>query len=439
MAWYVSGSLMFGMIVCGIALGLPVAFAFLVANIVGVLLFMGGLAGIPQLVDNATGLLTSFVLIPLPMFLLMGELFFHSGLALRVFDAIDKLLGRLPGRLSYLAVAGGAVFSTLTGSTIANTAMLGTLLVPEMNLRGYKTYMSVGPILGTGGLAMIIPPSGLAVLLGTIAIIDISALLIAGLIPGFILATLYGGLIFLQVKLDPEAAPQYPVEPIRLRTKITLVGTNILPMGLILFAVVGLIIMGITTPSEAAAFGVLGVAIVAACFRSLTFGTIKKSLIGTLRVAGMAFLILMGASTFSQILSVSGASSGLIAWAGSLELSPLGMLILMFVVILILGTLMDSLSIMLLTIPIFFPLAESLGYDAIWFGIIMLLGLEMSLTTPPFGILLYIMLGVAPQGTTLPQVAGAAAPFLICDLILVALLIAFPLLALYLPRVMVGQ
>ena len=157
-----------------------------------------------------------------------------------------------------------------------------------------------------------------------------------------------------------------------------------------------------------------------------------------MKVSGMTFLILMGASTFSQILSVSGATSGLVNWATGLSLPPLGMLVLMFVVVLILGTLMDSLSIILLTVPIFFPLSKALGYDPIWFGIIMLMGLEMSLTTPPFGILLYIMLGVAPKGTTLLQVAGAAVPFLLCDLILVILLVAFPMLALYLPRLAQG-
>ena len=438
MTWYGAGLLMFGMIVIGIALGFPVAFAFLIANVIGVLIFMGGPAGVPQLVDNATTLLTSFVLIPVPLFLLMGELFFHTGLALRVFDAFDKLLGRLPGRLSYLTVIGGSVFSTLTGSTMANTAMLGSLLVPEMNRRGYKTYMSVGPILGTGGLAMIIPPSSLAVLLATIALIDISALLIAGLLPGLVLASLYGGLIWLQLKLDPDAAPQYDVEKTAPLEKVRLFAVNVMPMFLVIFAVVGLIIMGITTPSEAAAFGVLGVIIVAAAFRCLNWDSVQKSLLGTTKVTGMAFLILMGASTFSQILSVSGATAGLVGWATGLDLPPLGMLILMFVVVLILGTLMDSLSIMLLTAPIFFPLSKALGFDPIWFGIIMLMGLEMSLTTPPFGILLYIMLGVAPKGTTLLQVAGAAVPFLICDAILVALLIAFPMLALYLPRLAQG-
>ena len=166
----------------------------------------------PLLVSNAVDSVAMFALIPVPLFIIMGELFFHTGLAVRVFDALDRCFGRLPGRLSYITVAGGTIFATLSGSTMANTAMMGSLMVPEMTKRGYKSHMSMGPILGTGGLAMIIPPSALAVLLASLAEIDIGGLLIAGVIPGLILAGLYSVLIYIQVKIDPEAAPEYTVE-----------------------------------------------------------------------------------------------------------------------------------------------------------------------------------------------------------------------------------
>ena len=193
------------------ALGVPEAIAFLITNIVGVMVFAGGIPGMLQIVENSIGLITSYTLAPVPLFILMGALFFHTGLAQRVFDALDKLLGRLPGRLAYLTVGGGTIFSTLTGNTIANTAMLGSLLVPEMRKRGYNNSLSLGPIIGTGGLAMIIPPSGLAVLLGSIANIDVGKLLIAGLVPGVILAMMFVVLITIQLRLDPESAPAYDV------------------------------------------------------------------------------------------------------------------------------------------------------------------------------------------------------------------------------------
>ncbi len=160
----------------------------------------------------------------------MGEIFFHTGLGNRMFTAIDKLLGRLPGRLSYVTVMGGTAFSTLSGSSMGSTALLGSLMVPEMNRRGYKTHMSIGPILGTGGLAIIIPPSALAVLLATLAQIDVGALLIAGVIPGLILAGFYIATIWLQTKLDPSAAPAYDVEPMSLGAKLSLLVREVVPM-----------------------------------------------------------------------------------------------------------------------------------------------------------------------------------------------------------------
>lgn len=415
-------------------LGVPVAFAFLAANIVGALLIMGGFEGLLQLVDNSTSLITSFTLVAIPMFVLMGALLFHSGLALRVFDTLDTLFGRIPARLSYLTVAGGATFSTLTGSTMANTAMLGSLMVPEMSRRGYKTHMSIGPIIGTGGLAMLIPPSALGVLLGSLAQIDIGALLIAGLIPGIVLALLYCLTIWLQARIDPDAAPAYAADVVDTRTKLLLFAKNILPLGIVIFCVVGFIILGIATPSESAAFGALSVVGLAAAMRCLTWDALKKSLAGTVEVTAMVFLLVIASSVFGQLMAFSGSSTALVDWAMDFEAAPLVKLLLMFATLLLLGMFMDQISIMLLTIPIFFPLAATLGFDPVWFGIIVLLAMEMSLSTPPFGLLLFLMQGVAPAGTTLGQVALAATPYLFCDLVLMVLLILFPALALYLPQ-----
>ena len=435
MHWVEAAALMIGLVLVFMGLGMPVAFAFLAADIVGSLIFIGGGAGIVQLVSNAFSSVTTFALAPVPLFLIMGELFFHTGLARRMFDAIDSLLGRLPGRLSFLTVASGTSFATLSGSSMASTALLGSLMIPEMTRRGYKKLMSIGPILGTGGLAMLIPPSALAVLLGTLARIDIGALLIAGVLPGLILALLYAILILVIVKLDPSAAPQYDVETVPWSRRIRLIITDVLPMGFVVFLVIGLILLGWATPSEAAEFGAVGVLLLAAAYRCLTWEALVKSLNGAVRVTVMAFMIILGSSTFSQLLAYSGASSGMISWATGIEASPLAMLLVMFAVLLVLGMFMDQLSMMLLTVPIFFPLAEAMGFDLIWFGVIILLALEISFTTPPFGLLLFVMKGVAPPDTTMTDIYKAALPFIGCSILLVVLLILEPEIALFLTRI----
>jgi tripartite ATP-independent transporter DctM subunit len=434
--WYAAGALLLGLIVGLMMLGVPVAITFMATNVVGTLVFIGGVRGLTQVVDNSTALITTFQLVPVPLFILMGALFFHSGLAVRVFDALDKLFGRLPGRLAFLTVAGGATFSTMTGSSMANTAMLGSLMVPEMQRRGYSWRMSLGPILGTGGLAMIIPPSNLAVLLASVASIDVGRLLVSGVIPGFLLALLYAGMIAVQVLLDPTGAPSYEVARAAWRDKLRAVAVNIVPMSVVVFMVVGLIVLGVATPSEAAAFGVLGVLILAAAFRLLTWKAITLSLESTVKVAGMVFFIIISSSVFSQLVAYSGASAGLLRWATSFEVSVTVMLLSMFAVLVLLGMFMDPVSMILISVPIFMPLVAVMKLDPVLFGLFVLLVLEMSQTTPPFGLLLYIMLGVAPKGTTLAQVATAAFPFLVCDAILLVLLLLFPAIALYLPGLM---
>ena len=441
MEWFEALFFLLGMILFFMFLGIPVALSFLAANMIGAAYFMGGngtLAvqmsrGIGQLANNAIPTVTSFNLMPVPMFLLMGEIFFFTGLANRMFGAVDKLMGRLPARLSFVTVAGGTAFATLSGSSMGSTALLGSLMVPEMQKRGYKKHMAIGPILGTGGLAMLIPPSALAVLLATLAELDIGALLIAGVIPGLMLAGLYVILILGMALLDPNAAPSYEVDPIGWGERLKLIFMDILPMVSIVIGVILVIMFGVATPSESAAFGCLGVVLLAALYRSLTWDGIVKSVTGALKVTTMALLIIFGSATFSALLAFSGASSGLINWATGFDVAPITMLLVMFGILLVLGMFMDQLSMMLLTVPIFFPLAQTLGFDLIWFAVIVLLALEISFTTPPFGLLLFVMKGVSPPDTKMRDIYVAALPFIGCSILLVVLMIIFPGIALWLP------
>ena len=435
--WFESLGILIGLLLVMMSIGMPVGIAFMATNLIGAMLFAGGTAGVIQIVDNSTDLITSFVLSPIPMFVLMGCIFFHSQLATRVFDGVDKVIGNVRGRLSYLTVAGGTLFSMLTGSTMANTAMLASTMAPEMTRRGYSFSMSMGPILGTGGLAMLIPPSSLAVLLASLAGIDVGKLLVAGIVPGFLLALLYVGVVFIGTRLNPAGAPAYDLEakPTRAETLRALL-VSVLPMTGVIVFVVMLILFGIATPTEAAAFGVLGVMVLALTYRRLNWSVIRKSLNDSVTTTGMLFFILINSTVFSQLLAMSGASGGMIRWVLGSELSPGMIIFLMLLVLLFLGMLMDSISIMLITVPIFFPLVATLQFDPIWFAVIVLVALEMGLTTPPFGMLLFIALGFAPKGTKMSQVAAAASPYLGCDAILIGLVALFPGIALALPRLM---
>ncbi len=433
MEWYWAVALLFGLIVALMLVGMPIAMAFLASNIVAAWLFMGGTLGIAQMLNSGFGAMTSFALVPIPMFLLMGDLFYHTGLAARMFNAIDRLMGNVPGRLAYVTGIGGTGFAALSGSSMGSTALLGSLMVPEMMRRGYSKYLSMGPIMGTGGLAVIIPPSALAVLLATLGRGDVGALLLAGVVPGVLLALLYAGLIFGWTVVAPGAAPAYSVAAASLGEKARLVLVDIVPMFAVIVIVIGIMVAGYATPTEAAAVGCLAVMVLAACYRALSWASFRRAVDAALRVTVMAFLIILGSATFSQILAFSGASSGLIAWATKFDVAPLGMLLLMIGIIFFLGCFMDQLSMMLLTAPVFFPLAKTLGFDLTWFGLIMLLALEVGYTTPPFGLLLFVMKGVAPAGTTMREIYLAATPFIACVLLVIALIIAFPPLATWLP------
>jgi len=432
--WYWAAAILFGLGVGLMMLGIPVAIAFFATNLVAAVLFMGGGSGIAQVINNGFGAMTNFPLVPIPMFLLMGELFFHTGLAGRCFNAADKLLGNVPARLSFVTLIGGTAFAGPAGSSMGACALLGSLMVPEMTRRGYSKYLSIGPIMGVGGLAVIIPPSALTVLLATLGRTDVGDLLIAGIIPGFVLAAMYGVLIYGWTVFDPKAAPGYSAKPVPRREKIRLVFVDVIPMvGVIVFSVL-IMLTGWATPTEAAALGAVSVIALAACYGELTWKAFVRSIDGALRVTVMAFLIIFGSATFAQVLAFTGASSGLMHWALDFDLSPVGMLLVMIGVLIFLGCFMDQLSMMLLTAPIFFPLAKTLGFDLTWFGLIMLLALEIGYTTPPFGLLLFVMKGVAPPGTSMRDIYLAGLPFVACVFLLIALIIVFPPIATWLPN-----
>ncbi len=338
--------------------------------------------------------------------------------------------------MSLLAVGGGTLFAALSGSAMAGAAMLGSVLVPEMEKRGYKKPMSLGPILGSGGLAIMIPPSALGVLLAALGRFSVGRFLIAIIIPGLIMAILYGTYIIGRCWLQPQLAPSYAVRPTSLLDKIRATLRYVLPLSSIVFLVVGLIFLGIATPTEAAALGALGCLVLAFIYRGLSWEILKISITGTLQVTIMMLMILTGSTAFAQILAYTGASQGLVEFALSIPLPPICVLIAMQIVLLIMGTFMEPLTIMMVTLPIFMPIVEKLAFNPLWFGAIMLLNMEMATTSPPFGLVLFVMKGVAPPGTTMGDIYKAGIPFLACDAVAMALMMAFPGLVLWLPGLM---
>ena len=478
MEWYLALILLLGTVCVAMFLGMPVAFAFFAANVLGTALFINGDIGLvlmPMEVHNAI----KFTLAPIPLFLLMGEILLQTGVAFKAIGAIDRLIARVPGRLSVVSIVGGTVFSSLSGSTIANTAILGSVLLPDMMKRGYQPSIAMGPIMAVGGIAMLIPPSALAVLLASLAEQSVAQLLIAGIVPGFLMAVLFFAYVVGRCIANPLLAPSYTPDDSELDRPIT-VALNfrgqarwtwryegrhrrrvnrmlpfflyILPLFIIFIVVVGSIFYKIAAPTEAAALGCL--AALGACYffrlfknkikisgidgADFTWRAIAKSLIETAKINTMILFIIAGSLVFSQALSNSGATDGLLRQVTALDLTPLAVVIIMMVVLLFLGAFMDQVSMLLLTLPFFLLGTQSLvvvfDIDVIWLMVLMLITMEISLLTPPFGLLLYVMKGVAPFDVTLGQVVKSAMPFVLIELFVLALLIAMPEVATWLPK-----
>lgn len=415
---------------------MPIAFCFLVICSLGMYTYFGGLKGIEQLTISMYTTCNRFILLPLPLFIFMGEVMFHSGIAPVLINVLDKWLGRLPGRLGLLAVAAGTLFSTLTGTSLASVAMLGSALSPEMEKAGYKKPMSLGPILGSGGLAMMIPPSSLAVFLGAIAEVSIGKILIAIIIPGLLMAVAYAAYIVVRCWRDPSVAPSYEVVRVPLSEKISETAKYVLPQGIVIFLVVGVIFLGIATPSEAGATGALGTVMVASFYGRMSLKVLKPALLGTVVVTGMIFLIIAGATAFSQILAYSGATQGLSGLVTELPVAPIVIIIMMMLVVLFLGAFMDVVAIMMVTLPIFMPVIHELDFNPVWFCVLFLLNIEMAMTTPPFGMSLFVMKGVASKNVKMMDIYKAVIPFLVLDLLVMVLIIFCPALALWLPALM---
>jgi tripartite ATP-independent transporter DctM subunit len=436
MSWQAAAWLMLGGSTALLFLGLPVALSFLVINLIGAWLFLGGEAGLIQFARNSVGSVASFSLTPIPLFILMGEVLFHTGLAVKVIDGVERLIRQVPGRLAVVAVVAGTVFSAISGSTIATTAMLGSLMLPVMLSRGYHPTMATGPLMAIGAVDMLIPPSALTVLLGSLANISISKLLIGGVMPGLVLSLAFVIYIIGRVKLNPALAPSSAFTEYRGWQKLQPFVQYVIPLVSIFVVVVASMSAGWATPTESAAIGAFFTIVLASLYGALSMKNLLAALRGTAAISGMILFIIVGATTFSQILSFSGASNGLVEMISGLGLSPMQVIAAMMLLLIFLGLFVEQVSMMMITLPIYMPLVMKYGVDPVWFGVMFLICMQLGLLLPPHGLLLMTMKGVAPPEVRMGHIFQAVLPYIAMSLLVLALVFCVPAVATWLPKVL---
>jgi tripartite ATP-independent transporter DctM subunit len=439
MTWWQSLLMLFGLLSVLLLVGLPAGFAFLAINLVGAVVYLGGEAGLMQVVRNGVASLTNFSLTPIPFFILMGEVLFHTGLAMKAIEAFDRAIRGVPGRLAVVAIVAGTVFSAISGSTVATTALLGGLLLPEMLRRGYHPRLAMGPIMGIGGVDMLVPPSALTVLLGSLASISISGLLIAGVVPGLLMAVMFIGWIVFTAKRRPEWAPVAEREPVEGWERWRPLVVHVTPLVMIFLLVIVAMSAGWATPTESAALGALATILVCLLYRSLSWAALVKALMGTTAISGVILFIILGATTFSQILSFSGATNGLVSMIQGSGLPGWAVLAGMIAILLLLGCFVDQVSMMLITLPFFMPLVLHFAWDPLWFGVIYLICMQLGLLTPPFGMLLFTMRSVAPKEIPTSEIFAAVTPYVVMGMLMIALVLAVPEVATGLPKWLLGK
>ncbi len=414
--------------------GAPIYLAFLGAILIGIY-FIIGPAGFPMFANSILDTATTTSLASIPLFILMGELLFRSGTMDVLFDSIDKLVGKVKGRQYVLVVVLSAVFGALSGVAMAVAAMLGRAIMPGMQERGYDRGIAAGLIIGGASLAPIIPPSLLAIIVGSLADVSIAKLLIAGVIPGLLIGGIFLVYTFVRIAINSSLAPENVTgergEVTNGDKMIAIVKT--LPFMIVMFSVMGFIMLGIATPSESAATGVVGSLITAAIYRKLSIKMIWASLLAAVTVSAMILVIMAMSKMFTQLLAFTGATSQLVNLVVNLGYAPIIMLLIMLAVPFILCMFIDTIAVILLTIPIYQPVVNALEFDPVWFWLLFLVNITLGAITPPFGYTLFAFKAVVPE-MSISDVYRATWPFVALFIVGIMMIIAFPSIATWLPN-----
>tara|TARA_B110000090_G_scaffold130036_1_gene143476 strand:- start:12273 stop:13586 length:1314 start_codon:yes stop_codon:yes gene_type:complete len=414
--------------------GAPIFLAFLTAILAGVY-FIIGTFGFPMFINSVYDTATTTSLASIPLFILMGELLFRSGTMDVLFESIDKLIGKVKGRQYVLVVVLSAVFGALSGVAMAVAAMLGRAIMPGMQNRGYDRKIAAGLIIGGASLAPIIPPSLLAIIVGSLADVSIAKLLIAGVIPGLFIGGIFLVYVFVRIGIDASLAPANLTgerAEVSAGEKVFAI-VRTLPFIIVIFSVMGFIMLGIATPSESAATGVIGSLLTAAIYRKLSIKMIWSSLMAAITVSSMILVIMAMSKMFTQLLAFTGATTELVNLVANLGYSPTVMLIIMLAVPFVLCMFIDTIAVILLTIPIYQPVVTALELDPVWFWLLFLINITLGAITPPFGYTLFAFKAVVPE-MSISQVYRATWPFVALFLLGIAMIIIFPGIATWLPN-----
>lgn len=379
--------------------------------------------------DMAWQTSTDFLLVAIPMFVMLGEILLRAGITERMYDGIVKWLGWLPGGLMHSNIGSSALFAATSGSSVATAATIGTVAIPQIKKRGYNEPLFLGTIAAGGTLGILIPPSINLILYGLLTETSVPELYLAGFIPGFLLAALFMITIIAVCLIKPE----WGGETLRYTwsERFKALPALIPPLG-IFVVVVGSIYAGWATPTEAASLGVVAAMILAAVNGKLTISMLRQAIEGTMRTTAMIMLIIIAAVFLNFVLSVIGLTQALADFVTGLGWTPMQTMLMIVFILIIIGCFMETLSMLLTTAPLITPIVIALGFDPVWFGILLMVLLETALITPPIGINLYVVQGIRGRGEMIDVMKGAA-PFVVTMFAMIALLLVFPNLALWLP------
>ena len=423
--------ILIGLMLVLLAFGIWVAFALTIVGYLGIALFTGAPAG-AIMATTIWAQSWSWALTALPLFIWMGEILYRTRLAANMFSGLAPWMNALPGRLLHVNVVSCGLFAAVSGSSAATTATIGRITVPELEKRNYDQKMIVGSLAGSATLGFLIPPSIILIVYGVAAEVSISRLFIAGILPGLMLMALFMGYIMIWSLFNRDRIPpREPRIPILQRIRAT---AGLFPMLGLIFAVIGSIYAGIATPTEAAAVGVLGALLLSALSGTLTWASFTESVAGATKTTCMITLILAGAAFLSVSMGFTGIPRTLATWVGSFELSQFQLLLALTVLFVVMGCFLDGISIVVLTASVIMPMVQAAGIDLIWFGIYLVIVIEMSQITPPVGINLFILQSMTRHD--LLAVARMAFPFFLVLVLATLLIVLFPQIATYLPSLM---
>jgi tripartite ATP-independent transporter DctM subunit len=411
-------------------LRVPVALALIAVSFGGVAWMLGVTPAIGIVANTPFSFVSSWSLSAVPMFLLMGFVAYHSGMTGGMFDAAKALLRRVPGALAISAIFACSGFAAVCGSSLATAASMGRIAIPEMVKSGYAPSFATGAIAAGGTIGALIPPSILMIVYGVFAETSVLQVFLGGIVIGLMTATAYSVVVLLTCWLRPDIAPPRPLDADSIDRLDAL--REIWPVGLLMVIVFGGLFSGLFTTTEAGAIGALGAILIGVVTRRLTWPVFRAAVVETLSVSASLFIVGVGAAMFTRFLGLTGLSGFLTTWVGSADLGYLQLMLTVVIIYLALGMFMEPFGAMLVTLPVFLPILKAQGLDLVWFGVLLVKLLEIGMVTPPVGLNVFVIRSVASKYASLGQIFRGVVPFLVADLLLVALIIAFPGIVLFL-------